>query len=117
MQPQAMYPPSSVAAAAQPGHSRIDRPGASPTYSSASSAPQGKPKSSAGTMRRARIVITVKRTDAYKKWLEDNPANPGAQVFSEDNPLNQTLSNQITWTNNSVTEQQNVSQDFFNDDI
>ena len=51
------------------------------------------------------------------KWLEDNPANPGAQVFSEDNPLNQTLSNQITWTNNSVTEQQNVSQDFFNDDI
>lgn len=73
MQPQAMYPPSSVAAAAQPGHSRIDRPGASPTYSSASSAPQGKPKSSAGTMRRARIVITVKRTDAYKKWLEDNP--------------------------------------------
>ena len=48
------------------------------------------------------------------KWTEDDPLSPGAQVFTEDNPLNQTLSNQITWTNNSVTEQQNVSQDFFN---
>lgn len=26
-----------------------------------------------GTLRRARIVITVQRTDAYKKWLEENP--------------------------------------------
>jgi hypothetical protein len=24
-------------------------------------------------MRRARIVITVKRTDSYRKWLEENP--------------------------------------------
>tara|TARA_R100001015_G_scaffold18237_1_gene11014 strand:+ start:1317 stop:3086 length:1770 start_codon:yes stop_codon:yes gene_type:complete len=49
------------------------------------------------------------------KWTEDDPLSPGAQIFTEDNPLNQTLSNQITWTNNSVTEQQNVSQDFFNE--
>jgi len=24
-------------------------------------------------LRRARIVITVKRTETYKQWLEDNP--------------------------------------------
>ena len=30
-------------------------------------------KSSGGTLRRARIVITVKRTADYKKWLEENP--------------------------------------------
>ncbi len=30
-------------------------------------------KASGGTLRRARIVITVKRTADYKKWLEDNP--------------------------------------------
>jgi hypothetical protein len=57
-------------AAAGPGHTRIDRPGASASSTSAS---PGKPKPSAGTMRRARIVISVKRTEAYKKWLEDNP--------------------------------------------
>lgn len=50
------------------GTTRIDQPGASTI-----SASPGKPRSSAGTLRRARIVITVKRTEAYKKWLEDNP--------------------------------------------
>jgi hypothetical protein len=30
-------------------------------------------KASGGTLRRARIVITVKRTADYKKWLKDNP--------------------------------------------
>lgn len=30
-------------------------------------------KASGGTLRRARIVITVKRTADYKKWLEENP--------------------------------------------
>lgn len=30
-------------------------------------------KTSDGSLRRARIVITVKRTATYKKWLEDNP--------------------------------------------
>lgn len=30
-------------------------------------------KASGGLLRRARIVITVKRTADYKKWLEDNP--------------------------------------------
>jgi len=69
-QPQAID--SSLPVAAEPGHSRIDQPGASTVDSSTSALP-GKPKSSAGTMRRARIVITVKRTEAYKKWLEDNP--------------------------------------------
>jgi hypothetical protein len=26
-----------------------------------------------GTLRRSRIVITVKRTEAYVKWLKENP--------------------------------------------
>lgn len=30
-------------------------------------------KATGGTLRRARIVITMKRTADYKKWLEDNP--------------------------------------------
>lgn len=33
----------------------------------------GKSKPSSGAMRRARIVITVKRTKAYEEWLIDNP--------------------------------------------
>lgn len=37
------------------------------------SQPQQRHKSTPGTLRRARIVITVQRTDAYKKWLEENP--------------------------------------------
>lgn len=36
------------------------------------SPPQGRP-SSGRELRRARIVITVKRTQSYKQWLEDNP--------------------------------------------
>lgn len=54
------------------GHSRINQPGPS-NLDSSTSVSSGKPTSSAGAMRRARIVITVKRTHAYKKWLEDNP--------------------------------------------
>ena len=29
--------------------------------------------SSGRELRRARIVITVKQTESYKKWLEENP--------------------------------------------
>lgn len=54
------------------GPSRIGQPGASAIDSSMSPSP-AKPKSSSGSMRRARIVITVKRTEAYKQWLKDNP--------------------------------------------
>ncbi|KAL7542321.1 hypothetical protein ACHAXR_013304 [Thalassiosira sp. AJA248-18] len=64
---------SAMSVAARTGPSRIDQPGASTIDPSSTSPSPGKPKSSAGTMRRARIVITVKRTEAYKKWLEDNP--------------------------------------------
>jgi hypothetical protein len=31
------------------------------------------PRGSGREMRRARIVITVKRTENYKRWLEENP--------------------------------------------
>lgn len=30
-------------------------------------------KATGGTLRRARIVITMKRTTDYEKWLKDNP--------------------------------------------
>lgn len=30
-------------------------------------------RSSGRELRRARIVITVKRTESYKRWLEENP--------------------------------------------
>ena len=33
----------------------------------------GKPKDSSKELRRARMIITVKRTEDYKKWLEENP--------------------------------------------
>lgn len=32
--------------------------------------PSGRP---VREMRRARIVITVKRTESYKRWLDENP--------------------------------------------
>ncbi len=28
-------------------------------------------------LRRSRIIITVKRTDDYRQWLEDNPYHSG----------------------------------------
>lgn len=65
-QPQAVDSPQP--AAARPGYSRITQLGASTSSTSSE-----KHKSSGGAMRRARIVITVKRTDAYKQWLQDNP--------------------------------------------
>jgi hypothetical protein len=32
-------------------------------------------------LRRARIVITVQRTDSYKQWLDENPLQ---RVITED---------------------------------
>lgn len=37
------------------------------------SSPRGGRGSSGRELRRARIVITVKRTETYKQWLENNP--------------------------------------------
>lgn len=56
------------------------------TLSSSTAAGSGKAKGAAGTLRRARIVITVRRTAAYEAWLADHPlheappepASPGA---------------------------------------
>jgi len=65
---------SSLPAAAKLGHSE-EKPLLASTTDSSSSAIAGKSKSSSGTLRRARIVITVQRTEAYKKWLLDNPVH------------------------------------------
>ena len=34
---------------------------------------QSSNRSSGRELRRARIVITVRRTESYKRWLEENP--------------------------------------------
>ena len=64
---------SSLPVAAKLGYTEEEPPIASTITDSSSSAIAGKPKSSSGTLRRARMVITVQRTEAYKKWLLDNP--------------------------------------------
>eukprot|EP00804_Cyclotella_cryptica_P027661 CCRYP_010280-RA/>CCRYP_010280-RA protein AED:0.03 eAED:0.03 QI:642/1/1/1/1/1/2/114/252 len=60
-----------LAAAAEIGRENIENSLAATDQTSSQS--QSRHKSSPGTLRRARIVITVQRTDAYKKWLEENP--------------------------------------------
>lgn len=46
------------------------------------SSQQGMGRSAGGReLRRARIVITVQRTESYKQWLEENPLQP---VVTED---------------------------------
>jgi hypothetical protein len=65
-----------LAAAAEQGRAKLDQSASAATVASSVSSPTSpckSSKSSSGTYRRARIVITVKRTDAYKKWLEENP--------------------------------------------
>jgi len=41
-------------------------------------------------MRRARIIITVRRTPEYAKWLEENP-HKAAVVGEEDEDLTGSL--------------------------
>ena len=57
---------------AEPGSSRIDQPGVSSSSPLPPHQPGGQ-SSKSSTLRRARIVITVRRTEAYVKWLRDNP--------------------------------------------
>lgn len=64
-----------LAAAAQIGRENIEQ-----SVAAAQHSPQ-RPKSSAGALRRARIIITVQRTEAYKKWLEENPVQ---DIITED---------------------------------
>lgn len=59
-----------LAVAAERGRTALDQ---TPPVSASAPQPAGKAKSSEGLLRRARIVITVRRTEAYKKWLEENP--------------------------------------------
>lgn len=63
---------SSVPMTAEPGSSRIDQPGVSSSSPLPPHQPGGQ-SSKSSTLRRARIVITVRRTEAYVKWLKDNP--------------------------------------------
>ena len=42
--------------------------------------------SSGRELRRARIVITVKRTESYKRWLDDNPLQAIIAGDGEEDP-------------------------------
>lgn len=57
-----------LATAAKAGRENLEQSMASVQLSSHS-----KQKSAAGTLRRARMIITLQRTEVYKKWLEENP--------------------------------------------
>jgi len=59
-----------TAAAAAAATSRIDRSQA--VTMDSPSVPEHQ-NLSEGTLRRSRIVITVKRTEAYVQWLKENP--------------------------------------------
>lgn len=54
-----------LAAAAQIGRENIEH--------SMAAVHSSKQRGNAGTLRRARMIITVHRTQAYEKWLEENP--------------------------------------------
>lgn len=58
-------------ATAVQGQSAVDR--AIGTSEASMTSSQGKSRAPVGTLRRARIIITVRRTKAYEKWLEENP--------------------------------------------
>ena len=75
-----------IASAAQPHHPPPPSPHAPmPSAAAAAAVPPFEPTLSSPQatrggrgppgreLRRARIVITVKRTETYKQWLEDNP--------------------------------------------
>jgi len=60
---------------------------ADPNKSSVPNARQGGPSrgSSGGReLRRARILVTVKRTKSYKRWLDENPLHRQAIIADED---------------------------------
>ena len=63
-------PAESAAPAAAAATSRIDRSQA--VTMDSPSVPEHQ-NLSEGTLRRSRIVITVKRTEAYVQWLKENP--------------------------------------------
>ena len=46
---------------------------ARPADASPPPAQHSRGRSSGRELRRARIVITVKRTESYKRWLDENP--------------------------------------------
>jgi hypothetical protein len=45
---------------------------------------EGRHTSAGRELRRARIVITVKRTESYKQWLDENPLQ---SVLAEDDDV------------------------------
>lgn len=59
---------------------------ASASPSPATTAPQSSRRGSSGgrELRRARIVVTVRRTESYKRWLEENPLQAIIASEAED---------------------------------
>ena len=73
--------------------------------------------SDASSFATSHTNIPVTATTIYYqlKWTET--VGVGATIYSEDRPLNATLSNRVSFTNNSVTNATtDVTLDFQNDD-
>lgn len=67
-----------------------------PMISNAAASRKGISTNSSGVreLRRARILITIKRTDSYKRWLNENPLHHQAIITGED-----VISDSTTVTN------------------
>jgi len=65
----------------------VTSPNTSSVSVNSSNARQGGPfRGSSGgrELRRARILVTVKRTESYKRWLDENPLHRQAIIADED---------------------------------
>ena len=75
-------PSEATGSPSRPASAQTSAKGASPEHEEEGRSPAGIPPARQGArgsssggreLRRARIVITVKRTESYKRWLEENP--------------------------------------------
>ena len=75
--------------------------------------------SGASSFANSHTNIPASDTTIYYQiqWTENDPNAPGAPANSHaasTDPIDVARSNQFTWTNNSVTEQQAIDLDFYN---
>lgn len=67
---------------------------AEPSHSQVSPSKGKDPVSGGKELRRARMIITVKRTDDYKKWLDENPLQDIIAVEDDDDQHTSTSRSQ-----------------------
>jgi hypothetical protein len=60
--------------------------GSNPSSATISTQASGRGSSGGRELRRARIVVTVRRTENYKRWLEENPLHAIIATEADDEP-------------------------------